>query len=628
MDQKCKKIIISTFLILLAGFWAKLPVRAESNNLVCDNRYLNLVNPVRSRQLWTDKSLKPINDQYRLITENGFEATWLLQYDTLKDDELVSIIKNFNKNQELGVFLEVSETLANEANVIYPINIPWYKPNAVFLSGYKRSDRIRMIDKLLGDFQKRFGFIPKSVGAWWIDSYTLEYLKRKYGIKTVMIVADQEATDGYGVWGQWWGIPYYPSKFNVLVPGNGINKLDVAIIQWAQRDPIMAYGGKGENSLYSLQANDYVKMGKNTDYFKQLVNTYLNCNLKVGQITVGLETGMESVDYFQEYKNQLAFLKDKKTIKSLTMSDFYDSFKTIYKENPDEVKLNYKDDQWILTKNSRINLKLNDLTIYNPDLVFSDYFLADKNEFLNRKLEITNNQKNINSKPYWLIITTVSLTFILIFNKKYLKIWTVSTLFSLIGFGLIFKSFYGNGYKVYYGLPVNNLELIQVLIISGSLIFFFIFKKLLKYFKYNNYLWIGLILSFGIDTVFRYLRISILLGTYYCGILINNLQFVGLGVRKTGEIEFLNQKLPGYVADSLLKFNFEKMWNNYYLTLIVYPLGHIIIGIIIFIILRRSPKYLKYLLIFILIIFLGINIWDLLKSDPRIIVPIFKSANN
>ena len=224
------KILLVTFVLVLfisqIYFIAPQSVFAVSTN--CNNRFVTLVNPVRGRDLWKDKSLNPIQDQYTTISVYKFPATWLLQYDVLKDAKVLEEIKKFDDSSELGVLLEVSQSSAEAARVIYPHAVPWFNPNAVFLSGYSQSDRRMLIDKLFTDFRESFGYYPKSVGAWWIDSYSLNYLKEKYGIKAAMIVADQKTTDSYGIWGQWWGVPYYPSKVNILTPATSLeNKLNV-----------------------------------------------------------------------------------------------------------------------------------------------------------------------------------------------------------------------------------------------------------------------------------------------------------------------------------------------------------------------------------------------------------------
>ena len=333
------------------------------------NKYVTVVNPVRSRELWKDKSLKPIDDQYKAINSLELKATWLMQNDVLKDNELIQYIKSFDQNQELGLFLEVSKDLAYKSRVYFDEQRPWYDPGVVFLSAYSRQERLKLIDKMMDEFKNTFGYTPKSAGAWWIDSYSQQYLENKYGIKTMMIVADQKTTDNYGVWGQWWGVPYHPDPKNILVPGNA----KTVVIQWAQRDLEKAYEGEGKAiSNFSLQANDYTSLELDTNYFEKLANQYL----EAGQITVGLETGMESVGQEMEYEKQLKWLKDNQ-ITSVTMNEFGDVFGS---KNPDKVVLG----DWVMTANFRENKSLNERTDYYRGMVFRDFEKEDTSSFLNR----------------------------------------------------------------------------------------------------------------------------------------------------------------------------------------------------------------------------------------------------
>ena len=230
-------------------------------------------------------------------------------------------MKSFS-GDEPGLFLEVSKSLADKTGINYPENLKWSNPGAVFLSAYSQSERRLLIDTLYTEFKNNFGYYPKSIGAWWIDSYSLNYIKQKYGLSAVLIVADQKTTDSYGVWGGWWGYPYFPSKYNVLVPSDYDNSLGAVAIQWAQRDPVKAYGVGPTYSNFSLQANDYIRNGQNTDYFAKLVSVYLKCQNPIGQITVGMETGMEASEFQGEYQNQLKSLSETPNLHFVTMSEF------------------------------------------------------------------------------------------------------------------------------------------------------------------------------------------------------------------------------------------------------------------------------------------------------------------
>jgi len=284
--------------------------------LATEKSLVTLVNPVRSRDLWKDKSLETIREQYKIAEDREIRASWLIQYDVLKDEELLKEIKSF-EDQEIGLFLEVSKKMAEEARVVYPVNKVWYSPEVVFLSAYSRMERIKLIYTAMEDFKLEFGEYPKSVGAWWIDSYSLGFLRDVYGIETVLICADQKTTDNYGIWGQWWSVPYFPSKYNILEPAKSErDKNGVTLIQWAMRDPVEAYKGEGkEFSNHSVQANDYLSLGKDINYFKKLAEIYLGEERnEIRQLTIGLEVGQEGVGNLKELERQVDYLLSRERV--------------------------------------------------------------------------------------------------------------------------------------------------------------------------------------------------------------------------------------------------------------------------------------------------------------------------
>lgn len=575
LSKRAHFLIFLFSLILTWTFFGTEKIQANE-------KYATIVNPVRSRDLWKNQTLKPLDDQYQIINNLNLKATWLIQDDVINDQELIKKIKEFNQDQELGLFLEVSQNLTKKARVYYPTQTVWYSPKAVFLSAYSLNDRKKIIDRMVTDFKTTFGFLPKSAGAWWIDSWSQQYLEKKYHITTVMIVADQKTTDKYGVWGQWWGYPYHPSPDNILVPGNS----KTVVIQWAQRDLEKAYSGSGPLvSNFSLQANDYTSQGLDFNYFKDLANQYLSVE-KLGQITVGLETGMESIGHEEEYAKQLTWIANNQII-SLKMSEFGDKYRSFYEnKNPKKIILS----NWILTPEYRENQNLGEKTNYNPNLSFSDKFIADQSEFLNRVLSGTNNRKEIKYWPIFLIIIPL------------LWLWSknIGLIFWLLLLYLpIFRSYYDSGWKIFFGPAIENLILVQlsILLVGGFLI-----TKINQKLKIDWSAWWSVwIVNLLIFTA----RYSVIDGQRHLGWLVDNFRFIGITFGQG--IKFLNQDLTGYIAATMLKFDPGWIWNNWWILTIIYPT--IEIGLV-FLISKLIPKKLRYFMA-ILSIFFIIYIFNL-----------------
>jgi len=351
----------------------------SQNSLASENSFVNIVNPVRGKDFWGLKGQEPstaVEEQLKVIQENNFQATWLLRPDAIFDPQIVDYFKSFPANQELGLFLEVTSSWAQKAKVNYHQDVLWHYANSAFLSGYTVEERQRLIQSAFDKFKEIFGDYPKSVGAWHIDAGSLAYMQKKYGVSGALICADQFLTDDYQIWGGWWGVPYYPSRYNVLTPAQSQkNKLQVVIFQWAARDPLNGY----RKSSFSVQANDYTGQNLNTDYFKKLLGIYLEENENpFGQITIGLENDYSWEQYGQEYSNQLKFVRQK-DFRTVTMSQFsqwyqksFPKLSLLMKIEGDDFLGTGKKSTWIMSPYGRINIleengqkKIADWRLYN-----------------------------------------------------------------------------------------------------------------------------------------------------------------------------------------------------------------------------------------------------------------------
>jgi len=550
--KNCKVELLVFFWVLIAG----VGLTVTTGRVWANEKYVTIVYPIRSRALWKDGSLEPINQQRRAIESRGLKATWLIQNDVFEDKELLGYVKTFGENNEIGIFLEVSKHLAEKTKVYYPTETEWYSPRAVFLSGYEIGERKRLIDKMMADYKEEWGKYPESAGAWWIDSWSLDYLTNRFGIKTVLIVADQKTTDNYGVWGQWWGYPYHPSDANILVPGN----METVVIQWALRDPEKAFWGEGKaSSNYSLQANDYSYLGLDIGYFENLANEYLSVD-NLGQITVGLETGMESVGMEEEFEKQLDWIAEEKT-EAVTMGEFADIYNRIYEgKNPKEVVV----DGWRMTEMGRSNSKLGEKRNYFLGKSFEDKFVADREAFLDRVLP-EKGGKTSNYLPWWLLVLPISWIWGRIWGIGGWK-WLAINIWIMLIYLPLLKSFESNGWKVYFGPEIEALMPGQwEWMMMASLVAVVVTKKI----KINGW-W--LILAMGWLTVIERARMTVIEGRYYLGWLVDPVRLVGIGIKiKPFELEPVNKVFAGEIAAVMLKFRSEWIWGDWYRWMIVLP---------------------------------------------------------
>ena len=295
-----------------------------------ENQFVTVVNPVRISK-YTKDPLESIQSQYKIVSDNDISATWLLTFDVLNNDETSEFFVGIDNDQEVGIYFEVTPGFASEAGIEYRNTGFWHHATSLFLSGYTQEERIKLIDTLFNKYKELFSLYPKSVGAWWIDSYSLSYMQEKYGVIANLGLADQFSTDNYQVWGTYWSTPFYPSKYHAGLPAARESvKIDVVTIQWAPRDPYNGY----KDSFYSTQDYEATRVNLSINFFEKLVSLYGFANTNdFGQITVGLEGDLNPESYEEVFKEQIEFVSSliaEEKIKTVTMSEFATWYKNTF----------------------------------------------------------------------------------------------------------------------------------------------------------------------------------------------------------------------------------------------------------------------------------------------------------
>jgi len=182
--------------------------------------------------------------QIAIMKKYRLGGTFLLQYDALMDPRYQILLKSLPKNSfEIGAWWEIPQPLVEKAGLPWRGRYPWdWRANIGFSTGYTQEERKKLIDIYMDDFRKIFGYYPKSVGSWFIDAYSLNYMYEKYGIVASSNCKDQYGTDGYTLWGGYWNQAYYPSKVNAYMPAqHAENQIPVPIFRMLGSDPVRQY---------------------------------------------------------------------------------------------------------------------------------------------------------------------------------------------------------------------------------------------------------------------------------------------------------------------------------------------------------------------------------------------------
>jgi len=389
---------LAVFLFSILAFL--LPAREISAE---NNKFITVVNPVRVAP-YSGKISENLAAQYKIASDLGIPATWLITYDVLNDSDAVKELLSFESDQEIGLFLEVGSKLATNSGVALSKG-SWQFANVVFLSGYTQEERIKLIDTLFEKFKEKFGYYPKSVGSWWTDSFSLNYMYTKYDVIANLTVADQFSTDRYQVWGGYWAMPYYSTKYHSAIPASNVeNKIPVVITQWAPRDPINGY----YNSLFSTQDYHVGEVNEDIGYFEKILSLYLNEAGDFGQVTIGLEGDLTPEAYYTKYQEQLKIARrfnDTQRVHLATMSTFASWYKDKYKDvspvysiySPDLLGKNieviwYQSPKYrvgILSNRNEAEVKFFDMRVYDSDF-YEPYF-----EWPNRSFNLSINVPSI-----------------------------------------------------------------------------------------------------------------------------------------------------------------------------------------------------------------------------------------
>ncbi len=408
------RVIFGSLIFLILGQLLFVPAPAWAFAGTKDQtQAVTIVNPIRGKDFWSYQHglLDTSTQEYKVIAKNQLPATWLVRFDALTDPQIVGFLKSLNSQQEVGLFLEVTPSLTTAAGVTYHQSPNWHYAQSILLAGYTPVEREKLIDTAVAKYKEIFGVNPKSVGSWWIDAYSLNYLKNKYSVEANLDVADQYSTDQYQVWGQYFSTPFYPSKLNALMPAQSAeNKIGVVTIQWATRDPVNSYGNGVGDSTYSVQANDYMLHNLGVNYFQKLLDIY-------PQVTVGLENDFDWKTYGTEYQKQIELLAQKQQpgFSVKTMSEYAAYYKNAYPNISPNVLITADDPLggsgkvvWYQTPKYRVGWFVNltgsvirDLRIYNDSVKEECYDTACSS--LNLAASFINAIDNVTYGNQWVL---------------------------------------------------------------------------------------------------------------------------------------------------------------------------------------------------------------------------------
>ena len=206
---------------------------------------VNIVNFIRAVEPRSPMDLvTPVKEQIRLMKEHNLRGTFLLQYDALILPEYTDMLKALDPAQfEFGVWFETVQPQVQAAGLPWRGRFPWdWHAHCGFSVGYTKEEREKLVDVLYDKFKEIFGYFPRVFGSWFFDSHTIRYISDKYGLDAICNCKEQYGTDGYTLWGGYYGQAYYPSRTNIFMPAQTeVQQIPAPLFRMLGSDPVYQY---------------------------------------------------------------------------------------------------------------------------------------------------------------------------------------------------------------------------------------------------------------------------------------------------------------------------------------------------------------------------------------------------
>jgi len=333
--------------------------------------FIRLLEP-RDAKITEEVLYETVVKQVEMMKKYKLRGTFLLQYDALLDPRYQKLLKSLPRNSfETGAWWEIPQPLVENAGLKWRGRYPWdWRANIGFSTGYSPEEREKLVDVYMSDFKKIFGYYPKSVGSWFIDEHTLNYLYQKYKIVSSCNCKDQYGTDGYTMWGGYWNQAYYPSKVNSYMPAqHESNQIPVPIFRMLGSDPVRQYdNGLGTDRQGVITLEPVYKEGGGDSawvnwYFKEFVG---GKSMEYAYVQAGQENSFTWDAMSKGFEIQLpliARLRDEKKLQVETLAASGKWFREHYKITPatsvtvtEDIKGSDRKTVWFNSRFYRVNL--------------------------------------------------------------------------------------------------------------------------------------------------------------------------------------------------------------------------------------------------------------------------------
>lgn len=198
----------------------------------------------------SDESLDIFLFQQETAHKNGLKTTIQITYASLFSDKIIEIAKKHHKEfgDEIGLSL---------------LGLPCdefkkkYKTDDFCIWMFDKDTKMQIIDDAFSLFYKKFGFYPQSTGSYFLDAFTINYIKEKYPmVKCAIATCWEEGPKAYHTCNNSWYTfmdggpwnPWIPSKINSHCPAKDLDDdSGIVAIPHLSRDLMACFDGNGSN---------------------------------------------------------------------------------------------------------------------------------------------------------------------------------------------------------------------------------------------------------------------------------------------------------------------------------------------------------------------------------------------
>ena len=286
--------------------------------------------------------------ELEMVNEFGLDNTFLLQYDVLCDPRYAELFREKGTERtELGIWYEIVEPLTSACGLPYKSERGWRWDWHIvpgFSMAYIPHERELLIDEAMRKFREVYGYYPRTVASWLIDTHTVNYLSSHYEVDAIAICRDQTNTDAYTLHGGYFNQAYYPSKLNMFTPAQSEGEqIDVPVFRLLGPCPIHNYDNKKylthawdarlHCGCFTMEPVGSVGAApENIDWFYQTF--YHNEDLGFSWTQIGQENSFGYAEFLPQLRMQIEKLTQQKDVCVMKMCDAGAWFKKTYASTP------------------------------------------------------------------------------------------------------------------------------------------------------------------------------------------------------------------------------------------------------------------------------------------------------